>query len=116
MTETSTTSTTAKTVPLAFHAVLQHALDHQLYATTIDAPRFYIGERAVIITADRVDAELWLDTLTVDEERVRPTDVLARHEHVTYEGRIATAIGDVRVELRTIRQTLPLRLVEAVSS
>lgn len=111
------TATDDATIGIAMYAVAQHMLDHQLPApVTIDQPRLILGERAVIVIVNSEDSTPWLDSMVVDEERVAgPSEVMAGREHVTYDGRIPSAVGDVAVQVRTMRTTVPLRLVGSAS-
>lgn len=108
--------TVKATTPIAMYTVAQHMLDNELPAPcTIDAPRILLGETSIIITIDSADATSWLDSMVVDDERSKPSEYMASLEHVTYDGRILAALGEVRVQVRTMRRSVPLRVVGAAS-
>lgn len=118
MAETSTTTdTAAKTIPLAMHAITQHALDHGLVTWRIEHQTWHPTD-GIHIAVDREHAAAWLDTLTVlGDPDVRRSSVADRAhiEMLSYPALIPSPIGNVRVTLVTSRETAPLRLVGSAS-
>lgn len=107
---------------IAMYAVAQHMLDHRLPAPiNIEAPHTCSRhpEGAVMVSVPTTGLDAWLDTVDVQEVRVREVGVdrgLEGWEAVEHHGRIQCAVGVLPVLVKVIRKvetpTAPeLRLV-----
>ena len=106
-TNSSTTSsdTAEKTSTLALLAILEHAADHGLQVTGLDAvDRFVHHLPRVRVAPEHIDS--WVATLNdVSAPRIRAF-TKGPWQTVIYTGRIATAIGDLQLEVSTTRRTV----------
>ena len=103
--------TVTPTLPLAFLAVAQHQVDHNLPPfTCMEAPRRVLGADAVLVWVNTHAVPAWLDSLIVDDETTEPGTIHGWSHH-TYTCRLPD--HGIRV---TIKASLPTNALTSVKA
>ena len=101
----TTTEAAERTNTLALLAILEHAADHGLQVTGIDAvDRFVHHVPRVRVAPEHLRP--WLDTLVdVSDPKIRAIGK-GRFTTLVYLARLATAVGDLQFEVSTTRPSV----------
>ena len=104
--------TIAATAPLALHAVTEHMVAYDLPAFwSLNGPN--LNEPVVYVELFPETVDAWLESVVVVDEHNH--GVVGRLERVSYDVRLATPVGEIRVSLRSFRKPVVLRSVGAAS-